>query len=226
MEHDDARSLRAVPDVEAEDSATFFFDPLCPWTWVTSRWLVDVAGRRGFTVEWRALSLACLRSDDGESADEIATGPVAVGLAFLRMIEYLAAEHELEAAGRLYREWGIRVHDRGAPPTIPVLEDAARDAGLSRRFRHAARDPGLDVAVRRATDAAIARAGPDVGSPVLVPPGAKRGVFGPIMTSPPSGDDALELWDAVATFTALDSVFELKHGRSQRKPDGAVPRSA
>ena len=61
---------------------------------------------------------------------------------------------------------------------------------------------------------------------MLVPPGATRGVFGPIMTSPPTGDDALDLWDAVATFTALDSVYELKHGRPQRTPDRAVSRSA
>jgi hypothetical protein len=107
-----------------------------------------------------------------------------------------------------------------------VLDDAARGAGLSRRIRHAGRDADLDVAVRRATEAAVARAGPDVGSPVLVPPGAPRGVFGPIMTSPPTGDDAMQLWDAVATFTALDSVYELKHGRTQRRPDRNASKSA
>jgi hypothetical protein len=226
MDHDDTRALRSVPDDIAVTCATFFFDPLCPWTWVTSRWLVDVASRRGFTVAWRALSLAQLRSGDPGSSDTTVTGPVAVGHAFLRMTEYLAAEHEFEFSERLYRAWGARVHDHGASPAIPVLEDSARDAGLSRRMRHAARDPALDLAVRRATDAAGACAGPDVGSPVLVPPGARRGVFGPIMTRPPSGDDALQLWDAVATFTSLDSVYELKHGRTQRRPDRVVSKSA
>jgi hypothetical protein len=225
MHHDEARTLHAVPDPTAA-SATFFFDPLCPWTWVTSRWLVDVADRRGFPLEWRALSLALLHAGDGGSSAVTATGPVAVGHAFLRITEYLAAEHQFAASGRFYREWGARVHDGGASPTVAVLEDAARGADLSRRIRHAARDPQLDLAVRRATERAAARAGPDVGSPVLVPPGATRGVFGPIMTSPPTGDDALDLWDAVATFTALDSVYELKHGRPQRTPDGAVSRSA
>jgi hypothetical protein len=225
MHHDDARALRAVPDATAAP-ATFYFDPLCPWTWVTSRWLVDVTGRRAFPVAWRALSLAVLHSQDGESPAATASGAAAVGHAFLRITEYLAAEHEFEASGRFYQEWGARVHDGGASPTVAVLEDAARDAGLSRRIRHAARDPQLDVAIRRTTESAVARAGPDVGSPVLVPPGATRGVFGPIMTAPPSGDDALDLWDAVATFTALDSVFELKHGRLQPTPDRAVPRSA
>jgi hypothetical protein len=225
MHPDDVRALHAVPDATSA-SATFFFDPLCPWTWVTARWLVDVADRRGFPVAWRALSLALLHADDGSSSAVTATGPAAVGHAFLRITEYLAAEQEFAASGRLYREWGARVHDGGASPTVPVLEEAARGAGLSRRIRHAARDPHLDLAVRRATESAAARAGPDVGSPVLVPPGATRGVFGPIMTSPPTGDDALDLWDAVATFTALDSVYELKHGRPQRTPDRAVSRSA
>jgi hypothetical protein len=226
MDDDDRHFLRAVPRPAAGTSAAFFFDPLCPWTWVTSRWLVDVANRRGFAVVWRALSLSMLRSDDGGSSEATATGPVAVGLGFLRMTEYLASRHEFEATGRLYRAWGARVHDGGASPIAPVLEDAAREAGLSRRVRHAAGDPELDRAVWRATDTASAYAGPDVGSPVLVPPGATRGVFGPIMTSPPRGDDALELWDAVATFTAIDSVYELKHGRSQRRPDRPVPKSA
>jgi hypothetical protein len=225
MQHDDARALRVVPDAPAA-SATFFFDPLCPWTWVTSRWLVDVAGQRGFPVAWRALSLALVHADDGGSSAPAASGPAAVGRAFLRITEYLAAEHEFEASGAFYREWGTRVHDGGSSPTVAVLEDAAREAGLSRRIRHAARDPQLDLAVRRATESAVARAGPDVGSPVLVPPGATRGVFGPIMTASPSGDGALDLWDAVATFTALDSVYELKHGRAQRTPDRAVSRSA
>jgi hypothetical protein len=225
MHPDDVRALHAVPDATAA-SATFFFDPLCPWTWVTARWLVDVADRRGFPVAWRGLSLALLHADDGSASAVTATGPAAVGHAFLRITEYLAAEQEFAASGRLYREWGARVHDGGASPTVPVLEDAARGAGLSRRIRHAARDPHLDLAVRRATESAAARAGPDVGSPVLVPPGATRGVFGPIMTSPPTGDDALDLWDAVATFTALDSVYELKHGRPQRTPDRPVSRSA
>jgi hypothetical protein len=225
MQHDDARALRALPDASAA-SAAFFFDPLCPWTWVTSRWLVDVADHRGFLIAWRALSLAWLHADDGGSSAGPASGPAAVGHAFLRITQYLAAELEFEASGRFYREWGTRVHDGGVSPTVAVLEDAARDAGLSRRIRHAARDPELDVAVRRATESAVARAGPDVGSPVLVPPGAARGVFGPIMTSPPSGDGALALWDAVVTFTALDSVYELKHGRAQRRPDRAVSKSA
>jgi predicted DsbA family dithiol-disulfide isomerase len=64
MHHGDARTLHAVPDPTAA-SVTFFFDPLCPWTWVTSRWLVDVADRRGFPLEWRALSLALLHAGDG-----------------------------------------------------------------------------------------------------------------------------------------------------------------
>jgi hypothetical protein len=226
MDDDSARRLRAVPEPAAGTSATFFFDPLCPWTWVTSRWLVDVASRRNTPVAWRALSLAQLRADAAGSVDASVSGAAAVGHAFLRMVECLAAEHDFDASGRVYAEWGSRVHDGSVEPTFPVLEDSARDAGLSRRIRRAARDAELDVAIRVATQAASAHAGPDVGSPVLVPPGATRGVFGPIMTSPPVGDDALQLWDAVATFTALDSVYELKHGRAQRRPDGAVPKSA
>ena len=105
---------------------------------MTARWLVDVADRRGFPVAWRALSLALLHADDGSASAVTATGPAAVGHAFLRITEYLAAEQEFAASGRLYREWGARVHDGGASPTVPVLEEAARGAGLSRRIRHAA----------------------------------------------------------------------------------------
>ena len=185
---------------------------------MTSRWLTDVAARRGIPIEWRALSLSLVHAEGDEVPGTALSTPEQVGFGFLRVIEHLASEQQFDAAARLYSAWGARVHDEGATPIAMILEESARAAGLSRRIRNVASDAALDDAVRRSTCEAVESAGPDVGSPVLVPPGATRGVFGPIMATPPTGPDALKLWDAVVTFTALDAVFELKHGRTVRRP--------
>src|SRR5919197_508286 len=156
----------------------FFFDPECPWTWRASRWLVDVSQARGLTVDWRPLSLAVLnQSNEGDVPEEHRVAIEASHRA-LRLVEALRQAGRHDDAARFYTELGTRVHERGETLTV---------------------EPVRAAAVRASTEAAVAAAGPGVGSPVLLLPDVERGVQGPVLAEVPAEKDALALWDAVET---------------------------
>ncbi|WP_089156037.1 DsbA family protein [Micromonospora sp. NBS 11-29] len=189
--------------------ATFFFDPVCPWTWRTSRWLVAVAQARGLRVEWRAFSLAEL--NEGRIAPEYAEPMAASGRA-LRLVEALRAQDRHEDAGRFYAELGERSHDAGNPLSDEIVAAAVEAAGLTDAVS-ALDDERWDAAVRESHALAYDSAGPDIGSPVLTVPDARRGIHGPILTDVPGIDDALTIWDSMLPLLRLDTFHELKRGR-------------
>lgn len=187
----------------------FYFDPVCPWTWNTSRWLDEVARARGLTVHWRPLSLLFLNAD--REVPEQFRAPMEAGLAALRVVAAARAGGQEELIGDFYTELGRRLFYDQAPPSPAFAAAAAEAAGLG-QFAATADDASYDDAVRASTREAIEQGGPDVGSPVLVVDGT-RGFHGPIVSPPPIGDDAVRLWDAVATLARLPGVYEIKHGR-------------
>ncbi|MFC4144711.1 DsbA family protein [Micromonospora mangrovi] len=189
--------------------ATFFFDPVCPWTWRTSRWLVAVAEARGLGVEWRAFSLAIL--NEGRIAPEYADAMAASGRA-LRLVEALRAEGRHDDAGRFYTELGVRTHDAGNPMSDQVVTAAVEAAGLA-EAAPALDDERWDRAVHESHALSYASAGPDIGSPVLMVPGAERGIHGPIVTEVPDPDDALTIWDSLVPLLRLTTFHEIKRGR-------------
>ncbi|MGN9775884.1 DsbA family protein [Micromonospora sp. H33] len=188
---------------------TFFFDPACPWTWRTSRWLVTVADARNLRIEWRAFSLAIL--NEGGIPPEHAKAMTASGRA-LRLVEALRAEGRHDDAGRFYAELGARTHDAGKPPGPKVVEAAVGAAGLG-AAASALDDERWDEAVRESHGLAYASVGPDIGSPVLMVPGADRGLHGPILTEVPGTDDALTIWDCTIPLMRLPTFHELKRAR-------------
>lgn len=107
--------------------AAFFFDPACPWTWRTSRWLVAVADARGLRIEWRALSLAIL--NEGKSAPEFADVLAASSRA-LRLVEALRADGRSDDVARFYAEVGARSHDAGNPLSPKIVDAAVEASGL------------------------------------------------------------------------------------------------
>ena len=189
--------------------ATFFFDPVCPWTWRTSRWLVAVAEARGLDIEWRAFSLSILNG--GNTPPEYADATVASGRA-LRLVEALRAAGRHADAGRFYAELGARTHDVGNPPSGKIVESAVEAAGLD-DVSAALDDERWDEAVHASHALAYASAGPDIGSPVLMVPGAERGIHGPILTEVPGADDALTLWDNLLPLLRMPAFHEVKRAR-------------
>ncbi|PZS23127.1 MAG: hypothetical protein DLM54_01850 [Acidimicrobiales bacterium] len=198
-----------MTDLHNTADVTFFFDPVCPWTWRASRWLAEVAGRRGLQVDWAPLSLYVVNED--HLSDQFRSS-LEVSLRALRLVAALRAEGRHADNGRLYAELGGLVHDGGADATESVLHQAAERAGASGALG-ALDDASWDAEVRRATEEAVASAGPDVGSPVLAMPTASRGLHGPIMGSVPTGEQADGLWAAVVTLLEAPDFFELKRGR-------------
>jgi 2-hydroxychromene-2-carboxylate isomerase len=198
-------------DGEMTDSAVaFYFDPACPWTWNTSRWLVDVARARRLTVDWRPLSLTVLNA--GREIPAQYRAPMEVGHATLRVVAALRAAGRQDLIGDLYTEVGRRLFYDQAAPSMDLVTGAAEAVGAG-DLAGAATDTSLDATVEASTQEAIKLGGPDVGSPVLVVGQGGRGFHGPIVSPPPSGEDALRLWDAVATFSEIGGAYEIKHGR-------------
>ena len=188
---------------------TYYFDPACPFTWRTSRWLVSVAAERDVTVQWRAFSLSIL---NGGNAPEQYRPMMAASGKALRLIEALAAEHRNDEAGTFYTELGNRTHDAGAPISDEIVAAAAEAAGIEDAQKILG-DESWDSAVQASHEKAFASAGPDIGSPVLEIDGAGRGVHGPIIGAVPGREEALAIWDAVVPLTRSGTFFELKRGR-------------
>lgn len=180
-----------------------YFEPTCPWTWMTSRWLVAVAGQTDVVIDWRSFSLSVLNEDDEEHR---------LGRPALRVVESLRTAGRDDDIGRFYTELGVRFHRQGENDPA-VVGRAAEAAGVDDHLG-AADDDKWDPALRASLDEALERAGPNVGSPVLVLGGNTRGTMGPIVSPPPEGEDALRLWDAVVALHSLPMFFELKRGRS------------
>jgi predicted DsbA family dithiol-disulfide isomerase len=190
--------------------ATFFFDPACPFTWRTSRWLVSVAAERDVTVRWRAFSLSIL---NGDNVPEQYKPMMVASSRALRLVEALRADHRDETVGTFYTELGNRTFEADTPISEEVVLAAAEAAGVSDP-KTVLDDESWDAAVRQSHELAFGSAGPDIGSPVLMIEGAPRGVHGPIIDQVPAREEALAIWDAVIPLTRSGTFFELKRGRS------------
>jgi hypothetical protein len=189
---------------------TFFFDPACPWTWRASRWLTLVADARGLDVEWRPMSLLVVNGGD---LPEQYRGPVETSHRLLRVIEKLRQDGRQADIARLYTATGDVVHDEDTPLDEDIAVHVLGETGLA-DLRDTLDDESLDHAIEGSTAEAMAAAGPGVGSPVLVLPGAERGLHGPVLGAVPEKAESLALWDAVEAVAPITDFFELKRGRS------------
>ncbi len=188
---------------------TFFFEPVCPWTWRASRWLTAVAEARSLDVEWRPLSLFVL--NDGP--DEEHGAETEASFRALRLVEHLHRAGRQADIARLYGALGQLAHEEGYAFDDELVSSAVRAADLGADGA-ALEDPRLDAGVRASTEAALAAAGPGVGSPVIVPAGARRGFHGPVLKAVPDKRDGLALWEAVEALAPIEGFFEIKRGRN------------
>ena len=190
----------------------FWFDPRCPWAWITSRWILEVEKLRPIEVHWHVMSLAVLNegrddvSEDYKKFVKEAWGPVRVCIA-------AQEKHGPEVLGTLYTELGTRYHNQKAPRTRETIEDALEAAGLDRALADAADTDAYDTVLRASHADGIERVGYEVGTPVISVEG--ESFFGPVVTPIPRGEAAAKLWDGVRLVAGTDGFYEIKRSRDR-----------
>ena len=203
--------------------AEFFFDPVCPWAWITSRWVEEVKSLRSYDVRWRFISLKLLNaSNTADWYSEQYKRWHAMGHEALRVAARIDAELGNEAVGRFYATLGTEGHNKSrrddfAASTESFVGEVLSIAGLNATLIDAAFDESLDAVIAADTEVALGRTGRDVGTPILTfhPGAADEGsFFGPVIARIPRGVEALRLWDAVEIVATTPGVAELK--RSNR----------
>ncbi|HNJ98811.1 MAG TPA: DsbA family protein [Ilumatobacteraceae bacterium] len=198
----------------------FFFDPVCPWAWITSRWVEEVQGLRSYDVTWRFISLKVIneaRIGTDPGYDESWQASHYAGLYAHRVCDEVRLRFDNAAVGRLYTALGEAFHKGQRRPEInadPVgfMQEMLGTAGLPVELCEHALDESHDDYVRADTELAFSRTGRDVGTPIITyRPGQpdEASLFGPVIRYIPRGDDALKLWDAVETIAA-SGVSEIK----------------
>jgi protein-disulfide isomerase-like protein with CxxC motif len=190
----------------------FWFDPICPWAWIASRWILEVEKVRPVTPRWHVMSLSVLNSDKGDISDGyrelLATGwgPVRI---------CIAAEQQYgpEVLGKLYTALGTRFHLEKAPRERATYEAALKEAGLPVGLADAAESTEYDEALKASHKDGMDRVGYEVGTPVISVNGIS--VFGPVVSPIPRGEAAAKLWDGVLLIAGTDGFFELKRSRTR-----------
>jgi mycothiol-dependent nitroreductase-like protein len=213
-----------IADPAARDSVAvdYYLDPFCPWAWITSRWLVEIAERRSLDIRWRSFSLV-IRDGGIRLSPKMPVERHAAALAgrqmaghVLQVFEAVRAEHGEEAVGRVYTEFGRRVHTPGRLPgvTSNLLRDALEAADLDVGIEARATDPVWQAAVKTSTDQALAMVGADAETPIVVlAESGPIGVSGPMLSWVPTGDAALRLWDAMRTLAEEPAFGEARRAR-------------
>jgi hypothetical protein len=207
----------------------FHFDPVCPFAWITSRWVNKVAAQRAFRIDWQFISLRLLNSHidyDAHFPPGYEAGHDA-GLRMLRVAAKAREDHGREVMGDLYTALGGSVFDVDPPADQTAYRDSMgsraavepllEDLGLPVALADALDDSSWDAVIQAETDAALTLTGKDVGTPIIAydPPHGPA-FFGPVISRVPNDEDAVRLWDAVLELTSFPGFSELKRSMRER----------
>lgn len=203
----------AAPSTEVRTPVDFWFDPACPWAWLTSRWMLEVERVRPVTVHWHVMSLGVLNEGKDDLPEKYrktlkrAWGPVRVCIA-------AAQARGDEVLLPLYTAFGNQIHlAQRKPWDRAFYTDVLAEAGLPASLADAVDSTEYDEALRASHQAGIDRVGYDVGTPVISVEGAS--FFGPVVTPAPKGEAAGKLWDGVRLVAGTPGFYELKRSRDE-----------
>ena len=203
-----ARRAKTAPD---RAKAEMWFDPVCPWAWLTSRWLMEVEKVRDVDLTWSVMSLSVLNEKADMSQDyrdlmEQAWGPV-------RVIIAASQAHGAKVVKPLYDAMGSRIHLGQLKDYEQVVAESVEEVGLPASLGRAARQKKHDAALRRSHKRGISLVGTDVGTPVISV--GEVAFFGPVVTPAPRGEAAGRLWDGALLVAGTPGFFEIKRTRTQ-----------
>ncbi|MFI0905260.1 DsbA family protein [Streptomyces sioyaensis] len=202
----------------AKTPADFWFDPLCPWAWMTSRWMLEVEKVRPVEVRWHVMSLAVLNEDKLDELPENYRELLATAWGPVRVCIAAEQQHGSEVLGPLYTALGTRFHNRGLDRTRETLVDALEEAGLPAELADAADSDAYDAQLRASHKEGIDLVGQEVGTPVIAVPGHdgdQIAFFGPVVTPAPKGEEAAKLWDGTLMVASIPGFYEIKRTRTQ-----------
>ena len=198
---------------EAKDAVEFYWDPVCPWCWITARWMEDVGRHKDIKVHWKLFSLK--KINEGRDLAPKFGPRHLMGLRALRVAAAVRQDLGEDAVGKLYTAMGARWHhDEVDIGQVPELASILETCGFSADLATAADDEAWDEVIKKDMENAIAKAGSDVGVPLIVLDGGSGpGFFGPVFSPAPTGQAAVDLWDAMVLAGRTDGFYEFKRTR-------------
>ncbi|MFD5745728.1 DsbA family protein [Streptomyces sp. NPDC127033] len=206
--------------MSAKTPVDFWFDPLCPWAWMTSRWVLEVEKVRDIEVRWHVMSLGVLNEDKlDQLPEEYRANMLPGGKSWWPVRVVIAAQqlHGDEVVGKLYTALGTRIHNRGEGTNRESIVGALADVGLPADLIEYAESDAYDTELRASHKEGIDKVGQEVGTPVIAVPGAdgeQIAFFGPVVTPAPKGEEAAKLWDGTLMVASIPGFYEIKRTRT------------
>lgn len=195
----------------------FYFDPSCPFCWITSRWLTQVSAEREIDITWRQFSLALKNDELTQRDDETVHAAAHRGAHRVHRVIAQAVANHGTSASELYSEFGVRFHIMEQEFGDDMILAVLADKNLPEELLAAADDTSLDAALQTEIDSAIEAAGPDIGVPTIVfhsKDGTRLGYFGPVLNELPSTlQESLDIWDGLEKLATSPSFYEIKRAR-------------
>ncbi len=194
---------------------SFYIDPICPWCWITSRWMADVAKDRDLDVIFKSFSLAIKNNFLHSDSDSPYAEPSRATHRILRVMEAVRKEYSNEMVSNLYTQVGYKIHHEGEK-TFEWLSFVLDSLKIDTALLEAQDDESYDEIIKASMEEAFEVCGTDIGTPILriESEDGPRGFFGPVISELPGHSEGLALWDGISAMISFPNFFELKRTRN------------